>query len=263
MQIHPDTPHFLDLFVHVPKTGGTSLRSAIINHYGPTNVWIYRDIDGELYPQSDGLFNTGTEEEHAAKRRMGSLSASEIKAIMEMERRNATPQDIAVRDAKAIVGHLSLDGLHKLTSTRKTHAFTVVRDPLMRMVSHYRYVQQCRGQHPLTLGWQKDHNPDLPFTTFALGENVRNFQTTYTGSDPSRYEYIGITENMSEFMQAIGLVETGAAIPVLRKTTVPMLGAQELDDPGFQRAFQEFHSLDYDFYAAALARQRTDRSSGS
>lgn len=254
--LSPNHLETLDLFIHVPKTGGTSLRSTVVDHYGAENVWIYRVVTDGLHSADTQMDVTDVEGETAKKREMGQLSVPHMRALIDAQRaRSSSPEEV-FGNAAAIIGHFSIDKYNyaELAKDRRVRAFTVVRQPLERMLSNYFYVRSGRDIHTLLRGWTEDQNPDLPFAEFALGKNVQNFQTRYTGEDDTKFTDIGTTGYLADFMKSLDLIEPWAEAPRVRKTARPSQDPPELDDPGFIRDFEAFHEKDYRFYAKALDR---------
>src|SRR3989344_5650300 len=130
----------VDVFVHVPKTAGTSLRSAVVNHYGPKNVWIYREAVRGFYRADLKMLDNDNEKRHSLKSYTTRLPAPLIEAIIHARSLRATPKPVAFERASAIIGHFTVDEFNEVSSARPSRTFTVVREPLERMVSHYRYV---------------------------------------------------------------------------------------------------------------------------
>ena len=91
-----------DIFLHIPKTGGMTLRTALKWIYGPGSCYSLPS-DGSLRP--DALFQN-------------------------------LPRH-AVQDAGLICGHL-LFGLHRHLDCACRY-FTLLRDPVRRVISHYFY----------------------------------------------------------------------------------------------------------------------------
>jgi hypothetical protein len=168
----------------------------------------------------------------------------------------ATSDDKAFQRAAVIFGHFAVDRFDDVEDASDASYRVVVREPLDRMVSHYRFSQQQRGYAPALRGWMSGQDIDLAFPDFALDASVHNFQTRYTGTDPNRYDLIGTVDRLPAFLATAGLIESGSVVPFKNKTKWEGRPADPiLNDPGFQRDFQAAHAADYEFYQAALDRQ--------
>jgi hypothetical protein len=99
------------IFMHLPKTGGSTLAQIIERQYGSRSVLpLYKSTSGE-----------------------------ELASL---------PQDW-MADIQAITGHFHF-GVHELLSTPSIY-ITMLRDPLERVISHYYYVRNHRDHylHPM------------------------------------------------------------------------------------------------------------------
>lgn len=100
-----------DLFLHVPKCGGTTL----------ANIFRRQHPDGAIYE----IYEPGQRE---ARRQLGRLSPSEKKGI------------------QVVMGHFSF-GIHR-EFRRDSRYVTVLRNPLERVISAYHHAATNKG-HPL------------------------------------------------------------------------------------------------------------------
>jgi hypothetical protein len=242
----------LAAFVHVPKTAGTSLRSVVAAHYGPERTWLYQ-ATAEGFFQADGAIlnpdKVGTQTR--MKPLLNVLPTIVLKAGISYAARNATPPESALAQASAAIGHVPFATWQEWAAPRPVALYTVVREPLERMVSHYRYMQQNRRLPRPFKGWMVYGDAAQPFDAFALSEPVRNVQTSYTGTELATYEGVGISEDLDGFLRRIGMLATSAVAPQLRVGAQPFERTALLRDPGFRRAFEDFHADDYAFYEAA------------
>jgi len=244
----------VDIFVHVPKTAGLSLRNAVIEHHGSKQVYVY-DMSSQKLLRSDRQLLRRERPAHIAiANAIGYLPPQLTHSILKARGALATSPEVAFRKGDAIVGHFVVNTFEGVAADREVRQMTVVRDPLARMVSHYRYLQQQKHFDPSLRGWQTGQDPDLPFSEFALSDNVRNFQASYTGTDPSRFAILGTMEDFPKFLLNAGLITDDHEIPRVNVTTSALLEDPTLHDAGFVRDFQSFHDADYAFYAAADER---------
>lgn len=246
-----------DVYVHVPKAAGTSLYSALVDRHGLTDTYTYDDRSDKLYRADRRLIRRESPQFVAIEGLIKAVPPAIIRTGMRLWELRATSEDKAFERASAIIGHFAVDRFDDVAGAERARYATVVREPLDRMISHYRFLQQQRGYDSRLRGWMRGQNPDLSFSDFALDPSVHNFQTRYTGADPKRYELLGTVERFPAFLTAAGLVEADdATVPYHNKTTWTGRPSEPLlNDPGFQRDFQVTHAADYEFYQAALDRQ--------
>lgn len=99
-------------FLHIPKTAGSSIRSALTSAYRPD--------DTSKYVFDDVLFGSFQRYE---------TFSSELRSITLLP--GDTPDRV---DAPLVLGHFSLSGICRLTSP--ADVFTVLREPRSRLLSH-------------------------------------------------------------------------------------------------------------------------------
>jgi hypothetical protein len=243
-----------DLYVHVPKAAGTSLYGALVETHGPKNVYTYDDRSDRIYRADRRLIRREDTRFLAVEGLIKAVPASIIRAGMKGWELRSTSKATAMQRAEAIIGHFPVEQFDDVPGAERARLITVVREPLGRMVSHFRFLQQQRGYDPGLRGWMRGHDADLPFGQFALSELVHNFQTRYTGTDPGRYAVIGTVENFDGFLDTMGLSHAGEGAPRLNVTRAVEADTSLARDPGFVREFQTYHAADYEFYQAALDR---------
>jgi hypothetical protein len=247
-----------DVYVHVPKTAGTSLRQAVIAHYGSESVYVYSQATDRLISASKGSVSTarpgGVRVAGILERMPRAVMSCAVFAGEKLKQLSATPENEAFADASAIIGHFTVDRFAELQTAHSANMHTVVREPLARMVSHYRHVQRSGRTADHHLSWQTGQDVSAGFETFALSETVRNFQTGYTGTDIGRYALVGTTENVGTFMVAAGVVPQENDVPHANQAQGASAGMDIISDPGFVRDFREFHADDYAFYEEAASR---------
>lgn len=242
----------LNVFVHVPKTAGTSLRTRVIDRHGPEDTWVYSASSG-LYFRADKLLFQPAETDTRRVRALKHWVFTPVtRGLIYCNNMRADSIDEVHAEANAVIGHFPHTAFDDLPPTREVRKFTVLRNPLARMVSHYRYLQSYRrvGRH--LLGWMKNNNLSLPFREFALSDPVQNFQTRLTGTNLNEYAAVGLTENLSEFLCLAGLANhVTDALPHHNRTVLGNNIGGITNDPGFVRDFVEFHAADYAAYEEA------------
>lgn len=251
-QLYKNPP--LDVFVHIPKTGGTSLDLVMAELYGPTNTFIFTESMARFFRADRRPIkreNPNASKWEALAWRLPKPVLSAAKFAL---KQRSTTVESAIRQAGVISGHFAVNAFDLVAPERERRYLTVVRDPRARMVSNHRYLRQRRAEGVrIGVDWQTGQNPDLSFADFALSEPLRNFQTRYTGGDFSRFAIVGTTGHLGAFMTELGLTTDEATVPHANRGTWPADSGYELaDDPGFQRDFEQFHSLDYAFYLQAV-----------
>ena len=243
-----------EMYVQVPRTAGTSLRNAVIEHHGESNVYVYAMIPQILLRGDRQVYRQDKPSHNVWHRRLKRIPGVQP-LVMGARKKLATPEETAFREAKALIGHFTIDTFEdKIPEGVAPRLRTVVRDPLKRMLSHYAVVQRHGNREAQPRNWFYGHDPELPFADFALSEPVQNFQTQYTGSDPSKFELLGTTENLPHFLARAALLAPQEAIPHMNASKRPVVNTV-VNDKGFLRDFEEFHRQDYEFHSVAEAAE--------
>jgi hypothetical protein len=152
-----------------------------------------------------------------------------------------------LKKAKAVTGHFNVDAFNDIPNAANAEYYTILRNPLDRMVSHYRYLKQLDPEISKMRHWGAGHNPNRPFSKFAFDERLQNYATQFTGTDLGRYALVGSFDRLDEFCEMISLSLPGQLVAKLNagKWHGNLDG---VNDPGFLRDFADFHSVDYELY---------------
>lgn len=162
----------MHFFIHIPKTGGTSLRLAAIDAYGANRV--VGDYGAKSHETS------GSVRQHIYEG-SGDLWAWR--------------QQVAAADALVLTGHVGVNKYVSVMGASNTYCF--VRDPLERAYSEYRH-------------FVRHHSWTQSFREFAQREVMRNRQDKMLrGVKIEMLGGLGLTERFSEnlalFNSASGL----------------------------------------------------------
>jgi len=179
------------IFLHLPKTAGTTVSFVVRRHIDSTRDHLLRSVDGP-----DGLAKF-----------------------------KATPEAFRHR-IHLLRGH-QVFGLHEYLAPGARY-LTVLRDPVARLVSHYRYVKATK--HPMFIDAIRSEQMSLyNYVTSGLSGELENGQTRWlagihddrplVGSDlqlaikniDEHFAWVGIQERLEE-----SLVELGLAMRWLR-----------------------------------------------
>ena len=243
-----------DIFVHVPKTAGITLRGLLIDKYGPEYVYGCDIRSGRL----SNMARQGFKADNSQREGRHKLAAVAAKVPPVVAQTALAVRDKAIGEApveafpkaKAIIGHFAVTTFDGIPESSQSSYYTILREPLQRMASHYRYLQQLRKLLPLMRHWGENHPIDLPFNQFALHESLQNYQTSFTGENLGRYALVGTYEKLPEFFVEAGLLHENETPSHLNETT--WRGSLPgLNDPGFIRDFKDYHAIDYAVYDAA------------
>lgn len=170
----------MDVFVHIPKTAGSSLRQIIDQNYGPNNQFMF----------------------------LGNYK--EYKEVLE------TPNDFIPKDVNIIHGHHPFGLGDKLADLEISNYFSFLRAPIDRVISEYFFAfQQDSGFHPFIknrkLSFCEFFNGDIkvlknPMTRWIAGIHPRE-QTNLSDEQileqakrnvEGRIKFIGFTEFFDE-----------------------------------------------------------------
>lgn len=231
---------------HIPKTAGTSLRSAFTKQYGPEGV-AFRLHDGQLVRISELPFaNTERLDKiRRVARRFGLLNL--YSAGVHLLNRGGIREtfDISTLETQNIqvaTGHFTHNDITE--TVMHLPRTTLLREPLARAWSHYGHWREAKGN----MWWHSGDVPyadDVSFETFATDPALANFQAKHLGD--LGFVVIGTTTDLPGFFEEIGL-NPGTSVPKLNPGQHQ--GLPDFD-PGFRRDFAEINAVDYALYEAA------------
>ncbi|GAB3030674.1 hypothetical protein GCM10027285_11670 [Oleiagrimonas citrea] len=216
------------LFLHMPKCAGSSVKKMLLECAGDRVV-----ID------NDTLF---------------ALPPADRNTVIEA----AAEQPALPPPGKIVYGHFYPvkylgGGMKPASAGDDFRMVTILRDPLERMVSHYRFWQT--HEHPENHVWSLMHAGAWSFETFALGAPMQNFYAQYlTRISLEQFTYIGILENfpvsVEKCMRVMGVSHESCEIPVENRTRNGIAYPSFNDD--FIDRFVKHHAEDYAIYLHAV-----------
>ena len=233
------------LSVHIPKTGGISLQKFWMDLYGPEHVYIY---NGEGFVRSD-LLPGAKRLNPKAERIKIFLYRNPIgqklypvlrKALHRMERTVADPDP--PKDFSVIHGHF----MPHQVEVSNPKLVTVLRNPLARTISHYRFLLSSAKKGDKTPEWLDSAS----FADFIRREEFINFQAKYLGlKGPSGLWQIGITEELEAYCR---IFDPKGSI------SLPKLNIGVARFPNIEQVlveeFKEENKTDYKLYKEAQNR---------
>lgn len=160
------------------------------------------------------------------------------------KRQAVTIEDLDSRSV-VVIGHFAANQLLAYLSPSQHEYRTVVREPLIRMWSHFNHFHAHKGNvgQRVVPKYKK-----MTFEEFAMLPEMKNYQTQAVGPDLSIYKHIGITEELEVFCKNTGLTDK-----ILTQEKVNHFGnaLPELS-PDFLKSFMAFHDQDYELYNSVL-----------
>jgi Sulfotransferase family len=211
--VRTDTPL---VFLHVMKCGGTSIRSALASAAagGQEDPRVF-ELDGQ----------------------------AAIRAVDGDNRRNWAFRDALLRYVLAsaprpavVLGHFRFREEH-VASLDSAHFVTVLRDPVDRLVSLYRYRRWKEGvdvpfsgtlaEFLETPRWQKEGHLYVDTFCGRDGLDPRSDEAVDAAVvNLRRFAAVGVLDRLGQFAAAVGsLLGAPVAIPVLNTTPAPAEGA--------------------------------------
>ncbi|MBT8153745.1 hypothetical protein KMP13_07505 [Epibacterium ulvae] len=217
----------MNLFLHMPKCAGTSLREMIA-----------QTEPGRLITDYNSHFRLPPAER---AQRLGELLRH--------------PQNLS-RHA-IVFGHffpVKYLG-DNLLSAENSNLVTILRGPLQRAYSHYKFWNALQNVDHFI--WKKMKTENWSFEEFALSDEMKSIYAQYLAHTPlGAFSYIGVYENLQNSiwncLNALGLSQV--ANEEIPKSNVTPGKGEFKADPGFLREFRAFHHEDYLIYGYALAK---------
>lgn len=170
------------IFVHVPKTGGNSVRASIEDHFSAPLV--LRDY---------------------ADRPDDPSSPMNIDPVGFIER-STHDRDVALSGKSAVVGHFWVRKYDQVVADVRA---TILREPIDRAMAHYFYWKKRDSHGQLLHDYVTQYK--LSFMDFVRLPTIRWFytQTFFRDVDMGQFQVIGrfdkCTQNWGEFLGSLGL----------------------------------------------------------
>ncbi len=161
---------------------------------------------------------------------------------------------VAMSPKTVVVGHLSPVRYIGCVSDKSPDIFifTFLRDPLERLVSHYRFWQS--GSFAGHYIWDKMNSQLWSFEQFALSDEMRNIYSQYTEHfDPSRFNFLGVHERLDDSWKRLCSLANWPyhKLPLSNQTD------SRINQPhipvSLQRDIRSFHDQDYLLYNRAIS----------
>ncbi len=235
--------------IHVEKTGGVTLQKLYEDKYGGSHMAHFLIRDGIFAPYSIHTANY-TKNWQLKLYKAITTWLPNIKRMLVTRRNNRrrkqaiSPEDL--KKMKVVIGHVATAQMIPYLPVAEHQYRTIVREPLDRMWSHYRYWRGHKGD--VGHRFAPPYDAKMTFEEFALLPALANYQTQATGTDPSIYEAIGTTEKLSAFARKTDLITQDKHAPILNHFDTEIL--PELSDE-FIKKFEQLHADDYVFYEYA------------
>ncbi len=211
-------------FLHVPKTGGTSLREAAVRHFGPERVLLIYGEDSRTTSEGVKPFFFSGE---PLRKRLRLLS-----------------RHIAANDIRFVASHTP--SIPSMKSFDPARALTLLRDPVERVISNYEFNVAKQGLSGVALE---------AYVEEAGHQNVQS--KVLKRVDLAALGAVGVTEHYDDFVDYLGVV-FGLGLEKLRRNTRNWLGkGLRKTIPAETRSrIEQLNPADMRLYEEALALWR-------
>jgi hypothetical protein len=239
------------IFVHIPKTAGTSLRSALLQRVGEQSVHFDYGAQHEARTSWRSTF-------HALLSKAIILSENQllwtkIFAYIWSMKHHSVPRNIVY--GHFVVAKYLRRNRFAWDKMPEYKYVTFVREPLERAISQYYYFLESPAPFDPVL--EMFHRHKLSLAEFLLHPFFANTQSRYTyGLPVEQFDFVGVVDYMEDSIAMLGIVVpelSGIVLPHENKTQTK--NQQEIRStltPEFIARFQRLHTLDYKLYRSAL-----------
>lgn len=211
--------------VHIPKTGGSSFRRALEEHFKERLLLDYS------FPLGDSKIE---------RRKKAHLSAIALAS-----------QDLG--NFECVHGHF-LPAKYLLLSSIRTLRFVVwIREPVSRLVSHYHYWRENKLTANSTLLHRRMIEEGWSLEQFCLAPELQNLYAEFLWGFPIEYfDFIGLIEDYRNDIQRFSKNFFNTELPAFHLNRGSSLAAASDLSPNFRREIETYHSSDMDIYRRAL-----------
>lgn len=153
---------------------------------------------------------------------------------------------------KIVIGHFFPVKYLGSAPDHHTRLVTILRDPIERLRSHYRYL--CSGNFPEHYVWRKRQAENWSFEDFAFSSEMRNFYSQYFfGVSLGSFAFIGLYENLAVSIRrccAVLELPLPADLEIPRVNVSPSQVPTEISDATASE-LRDYHADDYAIYRFA------------
>lgn len=245
--------------VHIPRTGGSSVRKFWLDLYGPDKVWLYSiDTGGFHSPVEDGIFSRGNPTLYFIRDILATARLSRLYRLINQiayQRREAKKSIDLPPDFRVVHGHFSPDFI--MNKAGGIRLVTVIRDPLERTLSGYFFLRNLEPVEDKRMPpWYKR---GMSFEEFAFSKEMVNYQTKFLGDhNLSIFDLVGTTDQLECFCRFFN-PRGGVGVSRLNSSNRPRICLTE----DFLSCFRDTYSLDYNLYETAQRRVLEISNAGS
>ena len=216
----------IPLFIHIPKTAGSTLMSLVWRQYKKENI---------LHIES--RFDN---------------------CLLEI------PED--ERGAFAFIGGHMCYGIHEMIPNNTSY-FTILREPVKRVISYYNYIQSQEGDrfHTLAVDMEPEEffqNSELleinngqvrrlfGYSGFDVGfsECTQEMLETVKSNISNRFSVVGLTERFTESYFLINKVYSWKPMLYVNKNITPRSSVTSLSNPELIATIKKYNRLDLELY---------------